>query len=60
MPQFNEEFLSDAQITIYAAEDIILGGHVYYEKDEAIQVLKSSWESVCSKELPLVAFSYCH
>ena len=58
MPQFNEEFLSDAQITIYAAEDIILGGHVYYEKDEAIQVLKDSWESVCSKELPVGKYYY--
>ena len=57
-PVFEEKTLLGAEITIYADEDIILGGHTYYAKDEVVQVLESQWEAVTSKELPAGKYYY--
>ena len=50
-PIWEEANLIGAEITIYAAEDITIGNHTYYEKDEAIETLVSGEEDVLSKEL---------
>ena len=50
-PVWNEANLIGAEITIYAAEDITIGNHTYYEKDEEIETLISGEEDVLSKEL---------
>jgi len=50
-PIWEEAYLIGAEITIYAAEDITIGNHIYYEKDEAIETLVSGEEDVLSKEL---------
>lgn len=57
-PVWNEANLIGAEITIYAAEDITIGNHTYYEKDEAIETLVSSEEEVLSKELPVGKYYY--
>ena len=50
-PVWEEANLIGAEITIYAAEDITIGNHTYYVKDEAIETLVSGEEDVLSKEL---------
>jgi len=57
-PVWNKSDLLGAEITIYAAEDIVAGNTKYYEKDEAIQVLESDWETVISKKLPVGYYYY--
>lgn len=58
-PVWEQSNLLQAEITIYAAEDITLGNDVtYYKADEKIQTLESDWESVQSKELPVGQYYY--
>lgn len=57
-PVWNKSSLLGAEITIYAANDISIGNHLYYKADEAIQVLTSDWDEVLSKELPVGMYYY--
>ena len=57
-PVWNESNLLGAEITIYAAEEIRIGNHVYYEKDEEIQTLESDWGDVLSQKLPVGKYYY--
>lgn len=57
-PIWNESNLLDAEITIYANEDIVIGNTTYYKKDEKVQTLQSDWEPVLSKELPVGSYYY--
>lgn len=57
-PVFEESNLLGAEITIYAAEDITIGNHIYYKKDEAIQTLKSDWDAVESMNLLVGSYYY--
>ena len=57
-PAFEESNLLGAEITIYAAEDITIGNHTYYKKDEAIQTLESDWDAVESRNLLVGSYYY--
>lgn len=57
-PVFEESNILGAEITIYAAEDITIGNHTYYRKDEAIQTLESDWEAVESMDLLVGSYYY--
>lgn len=57
-PIWNESNLLDAEITIYANEDIKIGNTTYYKKDEIVQVLESDWEAAQSKKLPVGCYYY--
>ena len=58
-PVFEEKEISNAEISIYAADDITLAnGITYYQKDQLIQTLKSGSEPVESKELPVGKYYY--
>lgn len=58
-PVFTKQNIVNAEISIYAAEDITLGNDItYYEKDELIETLKSGSEAVESKELPVGKYYY--
>lgn len=57
-PVWNKSNLLDAQITIYANEDIIIGNTTYYKKGEKVQTLESDWEPVLSKDLPCGNYYY--
>lgn len=54
LPIYEEQRLCDAEITIYAAEDIQLAnGMLYYQADTPIETLKSDEQVVYSKALPV-------
>lgn len=57
-PVWNKSNLLGAEITIYADEDITIGNHTYYKKDEAIEVLESDWKEVLSKKLLVGKYYY--
>ena len=57
-PVFEETNILGAEITIYAAEDITIGNHTYYKKDEAIQTLESDWDAVESMNLLVGSYYY--
>lgn len=58
-PVWEKSNLLQAEVTIYAAEDIILGnGKTYYHKDEKIQVLESDWDAVQSEDLLVGRYYY--
>lgn len=57
-PVWNKSNILNAEITIYANEDIKIGNTTYYIKDEQVQVLESDWESVLSKKLPVGSYYY--
>lgn len=57
-PIWNKSNLLDAEITIYANDDIIIGNTTYYKKGEKVQILESNWEAVLSKELPVGSYYY--
>lgn len=58
-PVFTKQNIVNAEISIYAADDITLGNDItYYEKDELIETLKSGTEAVESKELPVGKYYY--
>jgi len=58
-PVWKESNILQSEITIYAAQDIILGnGITYYHKDEKIQTLKSGWQPIKSKELLVGKYYY--
>lgn len=51
--------LLQSEITIYAAEDIVLGnGVTYYKKDEKVQTLESDLDKVSSKDLLVGHYYY--
>ena len=51
-------YILNAEITIYAAQDITIGNHTYYKENEAIQTLESDWNAVLSKKLPVGRYYY--
>ena len=58
-PIWDKQNLLNAEITIYAAEDIMLGnGITYWHKDEAIETLTSDWDAVLSKDLLVGHYYY--
>lgn len=58
-PVFTKQNIVNAEISIYAAEDVKLGNDItYFEKDELIETLKSGEEAVESKELPVGKYYY--
>lgn len=58
-PVWEESNLLQSEITIYAAEDIVLGNGVkYYSKDEKIQTLESDWKAVQSQDLLVGKYYY--
>lgn len=58
-PVFTKQNIVNAEISIYAAQDITLGNDItYYEKDELVETLKSGAEAVESKELPVGRYYY--
>lgn len=58
-PVFEKSNLLQAEITIYAGEDITLGnGVTYYKKDEKIQTLESDLDPVQSQELLVGKYYY--
>ncbi len=57
-PVWNESNIPNAEITIYANEDIKIGNTTYYKKDEIVQVLESKWEVVESDKLPVGSYYY--
>lgn len=57
-PIWNKSNLLNAEITIYANEDITIGNTTYYKKGEKVQTLESDWEAVLSKELPVGSYYY--
>lgn len=58
-PVWEESNLLQAEITIYAAEDITLGnGVTYFKKDEKIQTLESDWDAVQSQDLLVGKYYY--
>lgn len=58
-PVFETRNITDAQITIYAAEDITLGNNItYWQKDEKIQTLDSKNEAVESQDLLVGKYYY--
>lgn len=57
-PVWNDSNLLNAEITIYAAEDVKIGNNVYYKTDEKVEVLESDWDAVTSKKLPVGRYYY--
>lgn len=57
-PVWNDSNLLNAEITIYAVEDIKIGNNVYYKADEKVEVLESDWDTVTSKKLPVGRYYY--
>lgn len=57
-PVWNESNLLNAEITIYAAEDIKIGNNVYYKANEKVQILESDLEAIVSKKLPVGRYYY--
>lgn len=58
-PVWEKQNLLNAEITIYAAEDITLGnGVTYWHKDEVIETLSSDWKPVTSKDLLVGKYYY--
>lgn len=58
-PIWEKQNLLNANITIYAAEDITLGnGITYWHKDEKIETLSSDWEAVMSQDLLVGKYYY--
>ena len=58
-PVWEKQNLLNANITIYAAEDITLGnGITYWHKDEKIETLSSDWEAVMSQDLLVGRYYY--
>ena len=58
-PVWEKQNLLNANITIYAAEDITLGnGVTYWHKDEAIETLTSDWDAVMSQDLLVGKYYY--
>lgn len=58
-PVWEKQNLLNANITIYAAEDITLGnGMTYWHKDEKIETLSSDWEAVMSQDLLVGRYYY--
>ncbi|WP_416325191.1 SpaA isopeptide-forming pilin-related protein [[Eubacterium] hominis] len=57
-PVWNESNLLNAEITIYAAEDIKIGNNVYYKANEKVQILESDLEARVSKKLPVGRYYY--
>ncbi|WP_416327959.1 SpaA isopeptide-forming pilin-related protein [[Clostridium] innocuum] len=57
-PVWERSNLLGAEITIYAAENIKIGNHIYYHEGEAIETLESDWDSVLSKKLPVGRYFY--
>ena len=57
-PIWNMSNLLGAEITIYSAEDIIIGNHTYYKTDETIQTLESDLDTVISEKLPVGKYYY--
>ena len=58
-PVWEKQNLLNANITIYAAEDITLGnGVTYWHKDEKIETLSSDWEAVMSQDLLVGRYYY--
>ena len=58
-PIWEKGNLPGAQITVYAAEDIVLGNdRLYYSEDEQITVLESGNDPVQSLELPCGSYYY--
>ena len=58
-PVWENQNLLNANITIYAAEDITLGnGVTYWHKDEKIETLSSDWEAVMSQDLLVGRYYY--
>jgi len=57
-PIWNKSNLVGAEITIYANEDIVIGNTTYYKKGEVVEILKSDFEDVLSKELPVGTYYY--
>ena len=57
-PIWNESNLLNAEITIYAAEDIKIGNNVYYKANEKVETLESDWEAVTSKKLLVGRYYY--
>ena len=58
-PVWEQSNLLQAEISIYAAEDIKLGNDVtYYKADEKVQTLESDWNSVQSKNLLVGRYYY--
>ena len=57
-PVWTKQNILNANITIYAAEDIKVGNNVYYAKDEEIQTLESDLDPVESIELPVGEYYY--
>ena len=58
-PVWENQNLLNANITIYAAEDITLGnGVTYWHKDEAIETLTSDWDAVMSQDLLVGKYYY--
>lgn len=57
-PVWNDSNLLNAEITVYAAEDIKIGNNVYYKADEKVETLESDWEAVISKKLPVGRYYY--
>lgn len=57
-PVWEESNILNAEITIYAAQDITIGNHTYYKENEAIQTLESDWNAVLSKKLPVGRYYY--
>lgn len=58
-PVFEKTTIANAEISIYAVEDIVLANSItYFEKDELIETLKSGDKAVESKELPVGKYYY--
>lgn len=57
-PVWNHSGILGANITIYAAEDIVIGNHTYYRADEEIETLESDWDEVLSSKLPAGRYYY--
>ena len=57
-PIWNKSNIPNAEITIYANEDIVIGNTTYYKKDEIVQVIESNWEVVESNKLPVGSYYY--
>lgn len=58
-PVWNQSNIKDAQITIYAGTDIVIGNHTFYEEGEEIETLVSTTEGgELSSELPVGRYYY--
>lgn len=57
-PYWSEESIANAEISVYAREDILRNDKIIYKKDEKIEVLRSKREGVKSKKLPAGKYYY--